>query len=214
MQDGSPGTGCRVEGQISGCLFREKRGRTQHLAPMLVHISLLRAINVGGRQPIIMAELRDLLTELGFQDTRSLLQTGNLVFRSKALSGVELEEHLEKAVEQQFNLRTDFLVRTKREWKQIIAHNPFREEAKRDAAHLVVMFLKRSPGAHEVKALQEAITGPEIVSVHEKQAYVVYPAGIGRSRLTNALLEKKLGTRGTGRNWNTVLKLDALASEE
>lgn len=181
---------------------------------MPVHISLLRAINVGGRKLVIMAEVRDLLRELGFQDARSLRQTGNLVFRSNALTGSELEDYLENEVEKRFNLRTTFLVRTKQEWKRIIADNPFRDEAKRDAAHLLVMVLKRPPSAEEVQALQEAITGPEIVRVHDKQAYIVYPTGIGRSRLTNVLLEKKLGTRGTGRNWNTVLKLDALVSQE
>ena len=181
---------------------------------MLVHISLLRAINVGGRKPAIMAELRNLLTELGFQDPQSLLQTGNLVFRNNAPTGAELEAHLEKEVEKRLHLRTEILVRTKQEWKRIIADNPFRDEAKRDPAHLVVMFLKRSPSAKEVRALQEAIIGPEIVRVHGKQAYIVYPTGIGRSRLTNALLEKKLESRGTGRNWNTVLKLDALANRE
>jgi uncharacterized protein (DUF1697 family) len=71
------------------------------------------------------------------------------------------------------------------------------------------MFLKRAPSLQEVEALQAAILGPELVVIQGKQAYIVYPAGIGRSRLTNALLEKKLGTRGTSRNWNTVLKLEA-----
>ncbi|HET7599536.1 MAG TPA: hypothetical protein VFK09_04555, partial [Gemmatimonadales bacterium] len=62
-----------------------------------------------------------------------------------------------------------------------------------------------------LERLQAAITGPERVRLEGKNAYIVYPAGIGRSRLTNALLERHLGTRGTGRNWNTVLRLEALA---
>lgn len=91
-----------------------------------------------------------------------------------------------------------------------MARNPFPEEAERDPGHLVVMILKGAPAAHEVKALQDAIRGRELVRADGRAAYVVYPDGIGRSRLTTALLEKKLGTRGTGRNWNTVLKLAAL----
>jgi len=102
------------------------------------------------------------------------------------------------------------MVRTEEEWKRIVADNPFPEEAKRDPGHLVVMFLKRAPGPKEVEALQAAITGPEIVGIHGREAYMVYPAGIGRSRLTNTFVEKKLGTRGTARNWNTVLKLASL----
>jgi uncharacterized protein (DUF1697 family) len=76
---------------------------------------------------------------------------------------------------------------------------------------LVVLFLKDAPDASNVKALQAAITGPEVVRADGKQAYVYYPAGIGRSCLTNILIEKKLGSRATGRNWNTILKLGSLA---
>jgi uncharacterized protein (DUF1697 family) len=177
---------------------------------MTIHIALLRAVNVGGRKPIIMAELRDLLTELGFVDVRSLLQTGNLVFRINERRGIDLERLLEEAAKR-LDLQTDFFVRTAEEWKAIVSNNPFRDEAKRDAAHLVVMFLKRAPSAKDVEALQAAITGPEIVSADGGQAYIVYPAGIGRSRLTNTLIERKLRTRGTARNWNTILKLASLA---
>jgi uncharacterized protein (DUF1697 family) len=66
------------------------------------------------------------------------------------------------------------------------------------------------PSVQAAKDLQTAITGSEIVRVEGRQAYIVYPDGIGRSRLTTALIEKKLRTRGTGRNWNTVLKLEGL----
>jgi uncharacterized protein (DUF1697 family) len=96
---------------------------------------------------------------------------------------------------------------------RIVENNPFPDEAECDAAHLVVMFLKRAPSAEDIEALRETITGPENVSVEDKQAYIVYPRGIGRSRLTNTLLEKKLGTRGTARNWNTVLKLASVAED-
>jgi uncharacterized protein (DUF1697 family) len=180
---------------------------------MPVHVALLRAINVGGRKPIVMAELRDLMTELGFVGVRSLLQTGNLVFRSNKPAGAEIEGVLEEKAAQRLDLRTDFLVRTEEEWKRIVANNPFPDAAKRDAAHLVVMFLKRAPSAKDLEALEAAITGPEIVRADGRQAYIVYPAGIGRSRLTNALVEKKLGTRGTARNWNTILKLDGIVSK-
>jgi uncharacterized protein (DUF1697 family) len=177
---------------------------------MVVHIALLRAVNVGGRKPIIMAELRDLLTELGFVGARSLLQTGNLVFCSNARTNTDLESLLEEMTAKCLDLHTDFFVRTEEEWKRIVANNPFPEEAKRDPAHLVVMLLKKAPRGKEVEALQAAITGPEIIRTDERQAYIVYPTGIGRSRLTNGLVEKKLGTRGTARNWNTILKLASL----
>jgi uncharacterized protein (DUF1697 family) len=184
----------------------------EQTALMPVHFALLRAVNVGGRNPVRMAKLCDLLIELGFVDVRSLLQTGNLVFRSRAQTGAELEVFLEAQAAQRHDLHTDFFVRTEKEWKQIIANNPFREEAKRNPSHLLVVFLKRSPSTKESEQVQAAITGPEIVSIKGREVYIVYPGGIGRSRVTNAFVERQLGTRGTARNWNTVLKLEAIQS--
>jgi uncharacterized protein (DUF1697 family) len=96
------------------------------------------------------------------------------------------------------------------DWKAVIAGNPFSEEAARDPGHLLVVALKDAPDRAAAAALRNAITGREVVRVRGRHAYIVYPDGIGRSRLTTVVIEKKLGTRGTGRNWNTVLKLGAL----
>jgi uncharacterized protein (DUF1697 family) len=177
---------------------------------MTTFVALLRGINVGGRKPVAMADLRNLLARLGFEDARSLLQSGNLVFRTNGKTGAQLERLLEAEAAKRLGLETSFLVRSASEWEAIVAHNPFPEEAKRDPAHLVAMVLKDAPKAGAVKALQAAITGREIVRAHGREAYLVYPDGIGPSKLTHALIEKTLGTRGTGRNWNTVLKLDVL----
>jgi uncharacterized protein (DUF1697 family) len=108
-------------------------------------VALLRAINVGGHKQVAMADLRDLLTQLGFVDARSLLQSGNLVFRSRARTGAQLERLLEASAAKRLALQTDFFVRTADELKAIVTHNPFSEEGKRDPGHLVVVFLKAAP---------------------------------------------------------------------
>ena len=158
-----------------------------------------------------MSELRDLLTQLGFPDAQSLLPSGNLVFRSDARVGADLERLLEAEAEKRLGLHADFLIRSAKDWRAIVAHNPFRKEAEHDPSHLVVMFLKSAANVKDVKAVQVAIIGPEIVRADGRQVYIVYPEGIGPSRLSKAFLESKLGIRGTARNWNTVLKLAALA---
>jgi len=178
----------------------------------MTYIALLRAINVGGHQPVAMSDLRNLLSELGLQDPRSILQSGNLVFSDGRQASSALERLLEKEAARRFGLHTDFLVRTAAEWNSLIAHNPFRAEAERAPARLVVMFLKTTPDPHTFDAITSAITGPEILRGDGRHAYVVYPNGIGRSRLTNALIERKLGTRATARNWNTVMRLAAAAA--
>lgn len=174
-------------------------------------IGLLRAVNLAGRNKVRMADLRDLLAGLGMEDPRTLLQSGNVVFRTASRAAAQLERTLEREAEKRLGLRTDFFVRTTREWKAVIAGNPFPEEAERDPGHLLVVALKEAPGGAEVKGLQQAIKGRESVCADGRCAYIYYPDGVGRSRLTTAVIEKHLGTRGTARNWNTVLKLGALA---
>ena len=182
----------------------------QLTVPLTTHIALLRGINVGGHRSVGMTDLRNFLTELGFDDARSLLQSGNLVFNSKVRTGAELERFLEGEAHDRLSLEVDFIVRTPDEWKSVIRQNPFRKEAERDPGHLVVMFLKSAPDVDDIVALEADIRGPEVVRAKGKQAYIYYPNGQGRSKLTHSILEKRLG-RGTGRNWNTILKLGIMA---
>jgi uncharacterized protein (DUF1697 family) len=180
---------------------------------MRQYIGLLRAVNLGGHNQVAMSALRDLLTRLGFTECRTLLQSGNLVFEADRRRPADLERMLEIEIERSLDVSTHFFVRTAAEWREIVAANPFPKEANRDPGHLVVMALKDRPTGQAVQNLEAAITGSEMVHAIGRQAYIVYPDGIGRSRLTTALIEKKLGTRGTGRNWNTVLKLNALVAD-
>jgi len=121
-----------------------------------------------------------------------------------------LESALEAALKSH-GIETDIMVRSADELDAAIAANPFPKEANSDPGHLVVMFLKDAPGAKAVVALQAAVKGREVIRHRGRELYIVYPDGIGRSKLTNTFIESRLDTRGTGRNWNTVTKLAALA---
>jgi uncharacterized protein (DUF1697 family) len=160
-----------------------------------------------------MSDLRDLLDGLGFAGAKTLLQSGNLVFPSNRKTGAVLERLLEVETQKRFGIPVDYFVRSGEEWDEVLARNPFPKEAKTDPGHLLVVFLKEAPEAKSVKALQSAIKGPETVRSDGKHLYAVYPAGVGTSKLTNALIERTLGSRGTGRNWNTILKLATLVRE-
>lgn len=178
---------------------------------MTTFIALLRAVNLGPHNKVAMRELRQLFADLGLRDAQSLLQSGNVVFRSDEPSTRRLERRLEAASEEHLGLKTDFFVRTARELQRVVSANPFPEAAARDPGHLLVVFHRAAPTASAVSALQQAINGRELVRAKGRHAYIVYPDGIGRSRLTSALIERKLGSAGTGRNWNTILKLRELA---
>ena len=166
---------------------------------MTVHIALLRAVNLPGHNKVTMVELRALATALGFTEAQTLLQSGNLVFRSE-VTGAKLERMLEAEARKRLGLDTDFIVRTAMQWNALAASNPFPAEAENDPAHLVVMACKSVVG----KDLKIAGARREIVRPRGREIYIYYPDGIGRSRL-------KIDVCGTARNWNTVLKLAALA---
>lgn len=171
-------------------------------------VALLRAVNVGGSSKAPSAALKSAAEGIGLEAVQPVLQTGNLVFRA-ADEAAALEERLEQAFLDSLGLKTEVMVRTGAQWSAIIEANPFADEAESDPSHLVVMVMKREPLAEGVAALQ-AHPGPERVQARGRELYVVYPEGIGRSRLNAASGWKKLGCPGTGRNWNTVLKLASL----
>jgi uncharacterized protein (DUF1697 family) len=138
---------------------------------------------------------------------QTLLQSGNIVFGSHSRDAAELERTLEAELAEHLEVETEFMVRSAAEWQKIVAGNPFITEAKRDPGHLLLMVLKQAVSAQAGKERQAAISGREVVRGAGREVYIVYPDGVGRSRLTNAVIEKKLGARATGRNWNSVLKL-------
>lgn len=175
-------------------------------------IVLLRAVNVGGCV-LKMADLRDVLAHCGGRDAKTLLQSGNAVCEVTGAGGATRDRKLEAAIETELTNRleisSDVFVRTADEWDDAVAANPF-EEVKTDPAHTVLMTLKSAASEAGVQAVEKAIKGRERVHAHGRSLYLVYPDGIGTSKLTNAVIEKALGIRGTARNWNTVRKLQAL----
>lgn len=174
------------------------------------YVALLRAVNVGGRNLVRMADLRACVGGLGFTDAETLLQSGNVVFRGPPRSPANLESMLDREFERRLHLTTEVFIRTADEWRALIRANPFPAEAKTDPGHLLLLTLKRAPTAGQIAALRAGVVGRERVSAKGRALYAVYPDGAGRSRLTIALIERHLDTRTTGRNWNTVAKLATL----
>src|SRR5581483_888687 len=175
------------------------------------HIALLRGINVVGRNIVAMADLRQMLASIGFTEAQTLLQSGNCLFECGSTTGAKLEALLEAEMKKRLGSGVDYIVRTLAEWEAVISVNPFTKEAESDPSHLLVMFFKQAPKAPDVKALEAAIKGRERIRWFGRELYITYPDGIGRSKFTHTLIERTLGIRGTGRNWNTVLKLAAIA---
>jgi uncharacterized protein (DUF1697 family) len=172
------------------------------------YAALLRGINVGGAKKVPMADLRTLAASLGFSDPKTLLQSGNLVFDAKA-TAQHVEKKLETAVRDRFGFESKIVVRSAEDWPGIIERNPFAAEASRDPGRLIVLFLREAPPKSAEQALKKAIVGREVSRVIGREAYIYYPDGSGLSKLTVPVIEKSLATTGTGRNWNTTLKIAA-----
>lgn len=176
----------------------------------MTYIALIRGINVGGKTMIAMEDLRGLFESAGLTGVKTLLQSGNIVFTGKSGKVSAVEKILEKAAEKKFGRAFEFFIRDRPAWNKIIAGNPFPGEARRDPSQLLVLCTKAVLTSETLAALKAAIVGQEYFKAGERCLYIHYPDGIGRSKLTNALIERKLGASGTARNWNTVLKIAAL----
>lgn len=176
---------------------------------MTRYVALLRGINVSGKNKVAMTDLRALFEAAGMRDVATLLQSGNVVFESPD-DPEHLEGLLQARSESHLKLRVDYFVRDSRQWRAIIQDNPFPDQAKADPARLVVTCLKTAPGPEATKALAAAVPGPEMLHLKGRELYAYYPDGIGNSKLDAALVDRKLKVSGTARNWNTVLKIDAL----
>jgi uncharacterized protein (DUF1697 family) len=174
---------------------------------MPVFVSLLRGINVGGNKLIKMDRLKALYERLGFENAKTLLNSGNVVFATDEKSRKTLAAKIEDAIEQEIGFRPTVVIRNATELQKVVERNPFPKMAKADPGHLVWMALAAKPDAAAKSRLTAAYSGPEEIEIAGEDAYITYPNGIGRSKLTNALLEKHIGVAGTARNWNTVTKL-------
>ena len=177
---------------------------------MSPHIALLRAVNVGGRK-VLKDDLLGLAKDLGFDDGKTLLASGNLVLWGPSATDAALEKRLEDGLEKRMGLRTDFMVRSPAELKAIIAENPFPDVARERPAQLLVNFLKHpAPPAADIAVLRAATTGRERFEARDKELFIDFIDGIGESMLDRDWKKTKKAPVGTARNWNTVLKLAAM----
>ena len=179
----------------------------------MIHVSLIRGINVGGNRRIAMERLRAVHVAAGLREPRTLLQSGNVAFIAGKEKRADLEATIAAALAEEMGVAVDVLVRTPAEIEAVLAANPLPAEAEADPSHLLVMFLKAPPDKAGAARLAALPVAGELVRPGAEALYLYYPppAGIGHSKLTGAVIEKALGTSGTARNWTTLTRLLALA---
>ena len=169
---------------------------------MTVYVALLRAVNVGGTGSLAMSDLQSLCERIGFEGVRTVLQSGNVVFRSR-WSGPSTQAKLAAALAASTKAPLAVVLRTPAELRRTLKNNPF---PKADASRVIVFFSEERPDRSAFEGLR--IPGNEEVRLAGREIYVHYPDGQGRSRLR--LPNSKTAT---GRNLNSVAKLLEAAGE-
>jgi uncharacterized protein (DUF1697 family) len=169
------------------------------------YVALLRGINLGARNKLAMADLRTLVTELGAEDVETYVQSGNVVFTSGS-SAATLKRQIEERIRRDHGHEIAVLLRTRAELAKLVAGNPF-PRAGKDPATLHVTFLADAPGRARIEAPG---SGADEFRIVRREVYLHCPNGYGRSKLSNAFFEKKLGVVATTRNWRTVTTLAQL----
>lgn len=180
---------------------------------MAVVVALLRGVNIGGHHKVRMTELRALCESLGLRGTRTHLQSGNVVFRTRERDLVRLSRRIEEAIEREAGFRPAVILRTCGELREAVAKNPFAARRGLDPSKLAVVFLASDPGQEIRDAVLKIPAEPEEVRIGGREMYVYFPNGMGRPKLKIPLIERTLKTPMTGRNWNTARRLLEIAEE-
>jgi len=174
-----------------------------------VMVALLRGINVGGRSPLAMADLRAIATDLGYDRVATYIQSGNLVL-STGRSTTTVARELAAAIAASSSVTPAVVVRNRRQLTAIVQGNPFLARGE-DPAHLHVVFTDGSAKAL-VANLDLPMYEPEAAIPAGPELHLLLPNGAGRSKLVADLARQK-GPVGTQRNWRTVTTLLAMADE-
>lgn len=177
---------------------------------MTTWIALLRGINLGSRNRIAMADLRELLTGLGHGDVRTHILSGNAIFNSSRRGAPRLAAAIEAAIEERFGLHIAVLMRSRDELAAVVASNPFRD-ARRNPAKCFAIFLSADPARERLDALEPATYAPDEIRLGDRVIYAWLPNGVQGSKVLGLLTDKRLGVTTTSRNWNTTTKLLELA---
>jgi uncharacterized protein (DUF1697 family) len=174
---------------------------------------MLRAVNVGGHSPIKMEALRALYSSLKFENPQTYVQSGNVIFKTNERDLDLIAKRIQKSIEKKFACRPDVILRTVPELRNVIAKNPFAKRADIEPGKLLVMFLVSDPGSAARQILREQKFAPEELHIADRELYVYFPNGAGKSKLPWSRIDKILETRGTGRNWNSVTKMLEIAQK-
>lgn len=174
---------------------------------MAVYISLLRGINVSGQKIIKMVELKKLYESCGFEDVKTYIQSGNVVFKTTQSDKNEIAATISKAIEKQYDFDVKVLVLSPQDIQRALDNNPFEQEK------MYITFMFDTPKDIPYDEINKVKLPSEQLEIIEDCIYFYCPDGYGRSKFSNNFLERKLKVTMTSRNLRTTKKLLEMAKE-
>jgi len=180
---------------------------------MPVLISMLRGVNLGPHNRIKMDALRAVYESLKFEDPRTYVQSGNVIFRTKEKNSAALAKKIQNAIERTFKCSPEVILRTTDELRNAIAASPFASRHNLEPGKILVTFLATEAGPDARTTLLGFKSYPEEIHLKGRELYIYFPDGAGKSKLPWSKVEKLLQTTGTARNWNSVTNMLAIAEE-
>jgi len=178
---------------------------------MVVMISMLRGVNVGGHNRISMDALRALYESLGMEDAQTYVQSGNVVFKTKEHDAVKLATKIQNGIQKKLACKPEVILRSVAELEDVTAKSPFAKRRDVEPSKLLVLFLAGKPSSEGREKVLAIKANPEQLHMRGREVYIYFPNGMGKTKLPWTRIEKILGTLGTGRNWNSVTKLLEIA---
>jgi len=181
---------------------------------MTTYIALLRGINVGGNKIIKMLDLKAMFQTLGFENVRTYIQSGNVVFESDEGSESLLTGVIERKIHEVFGFEVSVIIRTLAEMENVIANDPFQLSEPEEFKRWYVTFLPAEPSAEALDKLRTYENGPDKVRFVGREMYILYEVSVSQSPLFKVPFDRILGMTLTARNWNTVNKLVTMGRME
>ena len=180
---------------------------------MTTAICFLRGINVGGRNKIKMADLRQLFASLGFRNPRTLLQSGNIIFAADDADLDAIRERIESGIKERYGFDVQAVLRGPQAFQATLDNHPFTQAQLERGSHAMVAFLSGAADTDDVVALRENNPGNEVIAAANDALYIFYTDGVARSKLDTKRIERALDAQATARNWKTCMRIKKMLDE-
>jgi len=173
----------------------------------MVHLALLRGINVSGHNMIKMDLLKKALESIGFENVETYVQSGNVFVSTAEESAAKVGFLIKQEIFKTFGHDVPVIVLAAADLEACFANNPFLKEKELDTKKLYVAFVSKELRSDSINDLKISQFKPDEAIIDGNRIFIKYAVGAGKTRLDQKYIEKKLNLTATIRNWNTVTQL-------